>query len=146
METTSSDTHDADTDELGVLAESAEAGEAHRSRATIAQPPCVKRVLCTGIIAFQLHQLVFVAYLSKALSCRVGRVTEGVPYIVVTMLVLGVYAWAIGAGELRRMKPGTESRAKRGCLLAGMVLGIITVASVVSTGLALVTGYILSLG
>jgi hypothetical protein len=145
METTSSDTHDADTDELGLLAENAEAGEAHRSRATIVQKPCVKRVLCTGIIAFQLHQLVFVAYLSKALSCRLGKVTEDVPCIVVPMLVLGGYAWAIGAGELSRMKAGKVLQEKRGCILTGMVLGIITVASAVSTGLAMVTGYILSL-
>ena len=146
METTSSDTHHADIDELGVLAESAEAGEPHRSRATITKPPCVKRVLCTGIIAFQLHQLVFFAYLSKALSCSIGEATRATPYLVVMMLVLAVYAWAFGAGELSRMKPGNESRAKRGCLLAGIILGIFTMASAVSTGLALVTGYVLSLG
>jgi hypothetical protein len=40
-------------------------------------------------------------------------------------LVFGVWAWIIGARELRRMKAGITPDGQRGIAITGMVLGII---------------------
>ena len=117
----------SEIDDMQRLVSSGSPEDLLRQKRVAREKPCGRYILIVGLLATYLHGLGFAgAWLCVEFPRDYRHHFRGItPVCLLSGLVIGVWAWIIGAREMRRMKEGITADEQRGSALTGMILGIV---------------------